>query len=174
MKTNINLKKNLVKELEILLKTSILTGVVKISKVKSLDLKEIRKELRSKNIYVKLIKNTLIKKALNINENKELMTRISGQKILLFGNDVSLFVNTIQNINKKNNDFSVDAIYLYNRIYFDNNYLYLNNIGTKNDQIVKFVFILKFPIIKFLKTLKYLYIKLIIVFKLIELKIKGD
>ena len=153
MKKNIILKEKIVLDLQNLLTNFTVTGVINFSKVTSNELKEIRQHLNKKNIHVKSIKNTLVKKALRNVRNDKLIDQVSGQKLLIFGNEVKVFITSMRNINKINNNFKVSSIYLYNRIYYENNYFELNNIGTKNDQIINFIFMLKSPIVKFIKTL---------------------
>lgn len=174
MKKNIILKEKIVTDLQNLLNDFTVTGLINFSKITSIELKEIRQELTKSNIHVKSVKNTLIKKALKNIGNDTLIPQVSGQKLLIFGNEIKIFVTSMKSISKINNNFKINSIYLYNRIYYENNYFELSAIGNKNDQITNFLFVIKSPIIKFIKTLKYSYIKLLLVLKILELNIKGE
>lgn len=79
MKTTKEKKKNIIKEINNLLINSVSTTILDYSKVTSLELKHIRKALFNKNIKAKVLKNNLIKKALNETANDKLLPYIHGQ-----------------------------------------------------------------------------------------------
>ncbi|HFL8819554.1 MAG TPA: 50S ribosomal protein L10 [Candidatus Azoamicus sp. OHIO2] len=173
MKTNIIRKEHIVREIQQLAADNLLIALVNFTNVTSLELKEIRQELKNKNIFLKVIKNTLTKKALQNIGNEKLIKYLYCQKLLIFSNDIKLLVTILYQMNKINNNFKLSALYLYDRIYFYDNYYELSTIGTKEAMLIKFLVVLKTPIIKFINNIKYPYVKLITLLKILEINIKG-
>ncbi len=173
MKKNIEKKETIINDTQKLISKTNLVAVVNYSGIMSIDLKEIRKNLKEKKVYIKVIKNTLIKIALkNLNNNK-LIEKISGQKLFLFSNEIKFLVKFLQKINEVNTKLNFTYLSLYGKVYSKDNYYELNGIGTKEELITKFLFILKTPVIIFINNLKYNYIKLILFLKIIE-KMRGE
>jgi large subunit ribosomal protein L10 len=174
MKKNIIKKEEIIKETQKLLSENLIVGVVTFTNVTSIELKEIRQDLKKKNIIIKVAKNTLVKKAFNDTDNKILIDKLVGQKLLVFGSDIRNLIQSLQIINKNNNNFKFNYFCLYGRVYSEQNYYELSNLGTKEDLIIKFIFICKSPIIKFINSLKYPCMQIILLFKIIESNIKGE
>lgn len=171
MTKNIIRKEKIIHEIQHLLHVKLITAVVNFSKVTSFDLKVIRQELKRQDICLKVVKNTLVKKALTNINNNELINYISGQKLLVFSNELKSLVQVLQHISKLHNNFKVSCLYLYGRIYFDD-YYELGDIGTIEDVLIKLIFVLKTPIIKFINSIKYPYMQLPLVLKTLQINIK--
>lgn len=173
MKKNILVKKNVVSNLEKSINDNIIFAFIDFSNLKSLELKEIRQNLRNNSILAVVIKNTLVKKVLLNFKYDILKFKLIGQNLLVFANNISQLINILNKINKKNINFKINSVFLYNRVYNSSNYLELKNIGDEKAGLIKFIFFLKMPMLKFLKSLKYSYIKLILLLKIIEKNKRG-
>lgn len=160
MKKNILIKNIVIQKVEDLISSYEIIAIIDFSGLTSLELKEIRKLFTVNKIFIKVVKNTLVKKALlNLNKNF-LIKNINGQKLFLFCNDLPILMDSLNIIKNKNFNFKIKYIYLYNRLYNENNFNELNNISNKENILTKLTFTLKSPIIKFLESIKYPYIRL--------------
>lgn len=167
MKKNIVIKNSIIEEVKNLISNHEIIAIIDFNELKSIELKEIRKLLTINKIFIKVVKNTLMKKALLSFDKDKLSTNINGQKLFLFCNDLLVLINSIEIIKKKNFKFSVKYIYLYNRIYNEDNISELSMVSNKENTLIKLLFTLKSPIIKFLESIKYPYIKLNFLLKII-------
>lgn len=156
-------KQKIVNEIATLISNSISLTLVDYSKITSLEIKKLRKSLIEKNIKIKVFKNNLTKKAL-LNNKDILIPYVNGQIFIIFNNtENNESLKMINDLGLKNNTFKIKTIYLYGKIFINEDIKKIINLKNKESELEKLILCLKMPIIKLLYILK----------KLIEIK-KGE
>lgn len=157
MKTTKEKKKNIIKEINNLLINSVSTTILDYSKVTSLELKHIRKALFNKNIKAKVLKNNLIKKALNETANDKLLPYIHGQILIIFSNfEISEPLKIIKDFNSKNKNIKVKATYLYGRIFENKDIQKIIRLNSKEQELQNLIYSLKISVIRLAQILNNL------------------
>lgn len=156
-------KQKIVNEIATLISNSISLTLVDYSKITSLEIKKLRRSLIEKNIKIKVFKNNLTKKAL-LNNKDILIPYVNGQIFIIFNNtENNESLKMINDLGLKNNTFKIKTIYLYGKIFINEDIKKIINLKNKESELEKLILCLKMPIIKLLYILK----------KLIEIK-KGE
>ena len=157
MKTTKEKKKNIVKDINNLLANSVSTTILDYSKVTSLELKHIRKALFNRNIKAKVLKNNLIKKALNETENNKLLPYVRGQILIIFSNsEISEPLKIIKDFNSKNENIKIKATYLYGRIFENKDIQKIIRLNSKEQELQNLIYSLKISIIRLAQILNNL------------------
>lgn len=166
-------KKLIVAKTHSLIKKSNLIMIIEHLKMKSLEVKRIRNALFKENINVKILKNTLAKKAFQGTHAQILNDNIFGQLMMVFGQDkISVLIKIIDKFRKEYSCLKIRNIYMYGQLFAEKDIKYLINIPTKLTAIYNLVINIKSPIINIINNLKYPYIKLITLLN--NSKIKGE
>lgn len=157
MKNNIEKKKYIISEIELITKNTISTILIDYSKIKSLDLNIIRKYLFDKNIVIKVLKNNLAKKAFINTDNKFLNNYLKGQILLIFINENEIpLIKKIIKLKNEYDEFKIKFIYLYNKLFKSEDLNYLETLPEKALSISKFIKKVKLPLIILTKQLNIL------------------
>ncbi len=149
MKNTKEKKASIIKDINNLILNSVSTTIIDYSKVTSLELKKIRKDLFNKNIQAKVLKNNLIKKSLIETDNTKLMPYISGQIILIFSNnEISEPLKIIKNYSLKNDNLKIKATYVYGKIFSSIDTQKIINLNSKEQELFNLMYGLKTPMIR--------------------------
>lgn len=155
MKLNIEKKENIVNVVKKLANISILTMVIEYSKIKSLDINIIRKTLFEMNVGVKVLKNTLAKKAFKDTSNNLLNAYFKGQILLIFSyNNYVLPIKTINELQNQYENFKVKAVCLYGNLFINDKISELEKLPDYSTALIKFNQKIKFSILQFINCLK--------------------
>lgn len=131
--------------------------LIDYSKVKSTDMKYIRKSFFDNNINIKVFKNTLAKKIFLEKENKEICEFLKGQILLIFSkNDPILPIKIVDNFSRENDEIKIKLIYLYGNIFFEKNVNELINLPDTKKSLFNLQMFLKTPLLRFNNNLKYM------------------
>ena len=161
MKNNIEKKKNIISEIELITKNTISTILIDYSKIKSLDINIIRKNLFDKNIIIKVLKNNLAKKAFINTHNKILNNYLKGQILLIFINENEIkLIKKIIKLKNEYDEFKIKFIHLYNKLFKNEDLTYLENLPEKPLSLVNFIRKIKLPLIILIKQLNIIKTKL--------------
>ena len=157
MKNNIEKKKNIISEIELITQDTVSTILIDYSKIKSLDINIIRKSLFDKNIIIKVLKNNLAKKAFINKNNTVLNNYLKGQILLIFinGNEIQLIKKIIK-LKNEYDEFKIKFIYLYNKLFKTEDLNYLEMLPEKTLSISNFIKKIKLPLIILIKQLDIL------------------
>ena len=157
MKNTKEKKASIIKDINNLILNSVSTTIIDYSKVTSLELKKIRKDLFNKNIQAKVLKNNLIKKSLIETDNTKLMPYISGQIILIFSNnEISEPLKIIKNYSLKNDNLKIKATYVYGKIFSSIDTQKIINLNSKEQELFNLIYGLKTPMIRLVTLLSNL------------------
>lgn len=157
MKKIIEKKEKLLEEITFLSKNYSSMIIVDYSKMKSTEMKFIRKLFFENNIDFKVFKNTLVKKAFIKTNNESLCDFLKGQILLIFSKkDPVLPIKMINNFSKEYEFIKIKLICLYGNIFFENNINDLINLPNKENSLFKFQILTKTPLLKFNNNLKYM------------------
>lgn len=166
MKKILEKKQELIKKINLLAEKSISTMIIDYSKIKSIEIKYIRKSLHEKKINVKVLKNTIAKKALTNTQNEKLCKDLIGQTLLIFSeNDIVTPIKTINKLKKKYNNIKIKSICIYSNLFSGKHINDLINLPTKKQAIANLNIKLKLPIIKLINYLKYPHTRLNLILK---------
>ncbi len=150
-------KSTMLNEINELVSNSVSTTVINYSKTTSLEIKLLRKELFNNNLKIKVLKNTLTKKALVNTTKKDLIPYITGQILIIFGQDeVFNHINLVNNFNKKNNNLKIKAIYIYNKLFINDDIKKIINLNSKETEIYNIITSIKTPLTLLINILKVL------------------
>jgi len=175
MKKNIENKSKIIQDIKILTENSILTMIVDYSKIKSLEIKYIRRALSEKNITAKVYKNTLAKKAIENTSNDILTKNFSGQMLTIFSKtDIISPIKILNNFRKQYTNLKIKVICIDGKLFFEKNIKELINLPTKKDAIIILNIYIKLPILNIMRNLKYPYLKLLTLINLISENKKGE
>ncbi len=170
MKNNILKKIDVVSLAENLISNNEMVVVVDFTKVKSIDLKEIRVKLFQNNFRINVIKNSLFKRALLKSPHSEVILRsLSGQNLFVFGNDIGILIKILKSINKINPNFKMILAYSYGKLFSGESILSLLDVKNKLGEVLVFISVLRFLLLKLLQALKYNNFKLLFLLKLIKI-----
>jgi len=114
----------------------------------------LRRELEKVNASYKVIKNTLSKRVLdelNINNNlKGLFTGVTG---IVFCKDYISAIKVLTNFMKENEQLKIKGGFIEEKVYSTEDIKEISKLGSKEELIGKFVFLLNQPIVRFVNVL---------------------
>lgn len=149
MKTTKEKKASIIKDINNLILNSVSTTIIDYSKVTSLELKKIRRDLFNKNIKAKVLKNNLVKKSLIETDNNKLLPYINGQILLLFSNnEISEPLKIIKTYSSKNDNLKIRATYVYGKIFSNIDIQKIINLNSKEQELFNLIYGLKTPIVR--------------------------
>ncbi|MFI4847431.1 MAG: 50S ribosomal protein L10 [Candidatus Makana argininalis] len=148
-------KKNFVKEIIEKSKKSISIVIAQYNGVKSNKMNELRKLCIKKNIYIKVIKNTLMKKIIKKTSFKCLKNTLIGQNIIALSNEnpgdaARIFIE----FSKENSSFKIKNASFEGKKIISSQINILSEIPTYLESISMLIFIIKESCV--LKLIKYL------------------
>ena len=154
-------------------KKSSIISLVSYAGIKSLDLKYLRQFFSKNNINIKVIKNSLARKVLKKIGYDVLVDNISGQVLVISGNDIFATILAIEQIKKNNDKFIVQNTSLNNSIVSSEFIKSLLSFGNKSNIFLKLALVLKSPLVKIRDTLNLPSFTFFELIKLIENKKRG-
>ncbi|HFL8824434.1 MAG TPA: 50S ribosomal protein L10 [Candidatus Azoamicus sp. OHIO1] len=158
MNTNIKKKIDIVNDIHELSLKSISTTIVEFKKITSLEIKFLRKELFEKDIKIKVLKNTLTKRAISNTKNEILTKHINGQIFIIFSEkEINLPIKILDKFIKKNANFKIKAICLYGEIYLENDIKKVINTPNKETAILNLISLLNKPLTNLNTVLNLIY-----------------
>lgn len=167
-------KKTQVEELTTILSNAPHFALVKYEKTTHKSLEELRRNLRDSSAKIRVVKNTLIQKALESRsttktEMKELISKVFPLKestaILTLGEDYAKGLKVFHTFAKKDSTLSFKAGILDNTIYLDAELQKIATLPGKDELIAKVIGGLKSPSSKLVYALKFNITKLTLVLK---------
>ncbi|MGK2896847.1 MAG: 50S ribosomal protein L10 [Candidatus Makana argininalis] len=153
-------KKNLVKGIIEKSKKAISVVIAQYDGVKSNKINELRKLCIKKNIYIKVVKNTLMKRIIKKTTFKCLKNIFVGQNIIAFSNEnPGDAARLFKTFSKENNSFKIKHAAFEGKKIASSQINILSDIPTYLESISMLIFIIKesciLKLMKLLKTLCY-------------------
>jgi len=166
-------KKSQVSELNKLLKEKQNFLLVKVDKTTHQSLESLRKQLRKNSSALKVIKNTLFEKAVNLTQDRPLLSDLKKKffpmkdpsALITFDKDWSDGLKTLFEFIQKEKTLSFKFGLLDNSLYPSEEIEKIAKLPGRNELIAKIISSLKSPMSKFIYSLKYSSNKFVYILK---------
>jgi large subunit ribosomal protein L10 len=124
-------------------------------------LNQFRKSAREQGVYLRVVRNTLARRALEGTPFSCIQESLVGPLILAFSQeDPGAAARLIRDFVKQNEKLKVKAIALENRLLPAQGLASLANLPTRDQAIAQLLFVMKAPVTQFVRTLAEPYAKL--------------
>jgi large subunit ribosomal protein L10 len=130
--------------------------------IESNDMNELRKKARGENVYIRVVKNSLARRAVEGTEFECISNELTGSLILAFSiDDPGSAGRVIQDFMKENNKLQVKIISVGGKLLAPEDIKILAKMPTKDQAISMLMSVMKAPITKFVRTLAEPHAKLV-------------
>ena len=155
-------KKDLVKEMTTLLSDADVVLTADYSGLTSNELNELRKTTREAGVFVKLVKNNMLKMALKESQFASMSENVSGPQIVAVGkDDAGKFAKSIQEFIDKHENLKPRAINYQGQDLDISELKRLASLPTYDEAISKLLSVMQGPIQKLMGTMKAVPNKLV-------------
>ena len=162
MPLNLSQKKDLVKEISKVLSDAEVVLTADYSGLTSNELNELRKTTREAGVFVKLVKNNMLKMALKESQFSSMSENVSGPQIVAVGKeDAGKFAKSIKDFIDKHENLKPRAINYQGQDLDINELKKLASLPTYEEAISKLLSVMQGPIQKLMGTMKAVPNKLV-------------
>ena len=162
MPLNLSQKKDLVKEMTTVLSDAEVVLTADYSGLTSNELNELRKSTREAGVFVKLVKNNMLKMALNESQFSSMSDSISGPQIIAVGKeDAGKFAKSIKDFIDQHENLKPSAINYQGKDLDVNELKKLASLPTYEEAISKLLSVMQAPIQKLMGTMNAVPSKLV-------------
>ena len=162
MPLNLSQKKDLVKEMSKVLSDAEVVLTADYSGLTSNELNELRKTTREAGVFVKLVKNNMLKMALKESQFSSMSENVSGPQIVAVGKeDTGKFAKSIKDFIDKHENLKPRAINYQGQDLDINELKKLASLPTYEEAISKLLSVMQGPIQKLMGTMKAVPNKLV-------------
>lgn len=128
----------------------------------SAQMTELRASARKSGIYVKIIRNTLAKRAFENTSFAGIADRLTGPMVLAFSSeDPGAVARLFRDFAKQNNKLSAKVLSLGSQVYEAKDLEAVANLPTHEEALSTLMLVLKAPITKFVRTLAEPYAQVV-------------
>lgn len=131
--------------------------------LRSGEMTELRAKMRhlGHNIYLKVVRNTLAKKAFIGTDYEQLAKKLTGPVLLVFSKDeISSVARLLQDFAKEKEKLAVTALCVEGTLFNGNQLGIIASLPTKQEALAKLVAVIQAPVAKLVRTLVEPYAKL--------------
>mgnify|MGYP001187222171 FL=1 len=162
MPLNLSQKKDLVKEMATVLSDAEVVLTADYSGLTSNELNELRKTTREAGVFVKLVKNNMLKMALKDSQFSSMSDNVSGPQIVAVGKeDAGKFAKSIKDFIDKHENLKPRAINYQGQDLDISELKKLASLPTYEEAIAKLLSVMQGPIQKLMGTMKAVPNKLV-------------
>ena len=162
MPLNLSQKKDLVKEMATVLSDAEVVLTADYSGLTSNELNELRKTTREAGVFVKLVKNNMLKMALKDSQFSSMSDNVSGPQIVAVGKeDAGKFAKSIKDFIDKHENLKPRAINYQGQDLDISELKKLASLPTYDEAIAKLLSVMQGPIQKLMGTMKAVPTKLV-------------
>ena len=162
MPLDLSQKKDLVKEMTTVLSDADVVLTADYSGLTSNELNELRKTTREAGVFVKLVKNNMLKMALKESQFASMSESVSGPQIVAVGKeDAGKFAKSIQEFIDKHENLKPRAINYQGQDLDISEFKKLASLPTYEEAISKLLSVMQGPIQKLMGTMKAVPNKLV-------------
>ena len=130
--------------------------------IESNDMNELRKKARSENVYIRVVKNSLAKRAVVGTDFECISEALSGSLVLAFSQeDPGAAGRVISDFMKENDNLQVKIVSIGGKLLAPEDIKILAKMPTKDIAISMLMSVMKAPITKFVRTLAEPHAKLV-------------
>ena len=162
MPLNLSQKKDLVKEMATVLSDAEVVLTADYSGLTSNELNELRKTTREAGVFVKLVKNNMLKMALKDSQFSSMSENVSGPQIVAVGKeDAGKFAKSIKDFIDKHENLKPKAINYQGQDLDISELKKLASLPTYEEAIARLLSVMQGPIQKLMGTMKAVPNKLV-------------
>ncbi|MEC8078050.1 MAG: 50S ribosomal protein L10 [Pseudomonadota bacterium] len=162
MPLNLSQKQELVKEMSAVLNDAEVVLTADYSGLTANELNELRKTTREAGVFVKLVKNNMLKMALNESQFSSMSDSISGPQIIAVGKeDAGKFAKSIKDFIDQHENLKPSAINYQGKDLDVNELKKLASLPTYEEAISKLLSVMQAPIQKLMGTMNAVPSKLV-------------
>ena len=162
MPLNLSQKKDLVKELSTVLSDAEVVLTADYSGLTANELNELRKTTREAGVFIKLVKNNMLKMALKDSQFASMTENVSGPQIIAVGKeDAGKFAKSIKEFIDKHENLKPKAINYQGKDLDISELKKLASLPTYEEAISKLLSVMQGPIQKLMGTMKAVPNKLV-------------
>ena len=162
MPLNLSQKQELVKAMSAVLNDAEVVLTADYSGLTANELNELRKTTREAGVFVKLVKNNMLKMALNESQFSSMSDRISGPQIIAVGKeDAGKFAKSIKDFIDQHENLKPSAINYQGKDLDVNELKKLASLPTYEEAISKLLSVMQAPIQKLMGTMNAVPSKLV-------------
>ena len=162
MPLNLSQKKDLVKEMATVLSDAEVVLTADYSGLTSNELNELRKTTREAGVFVKLVKNNMLKMALKDSQFSSMSENVSGPQIVAVGKeDAGKFAKSIKDFIDKHENLKPKAINYLGQDLDISELKKLASLPTYEEAIARLLSVMQGPIQKLMGTMKAVPNKLV-------------
>ena len=162
MPLNLSQKKDLVKEMATVLSEAEVVLTAYYSGLTSNELNELRKTTREAGVFVKLVKNNMLKMALKDSQFSSMSENVSGPQIVAIGKeDAGKFAKSIKDFIDKHENLKPKAINYLGQDLDISELKKLASLPTYEEAIARLLSVMQGPIQKLMGTIKAVPTKLV-------------
>ena len=162
MPLNLSQKKDLVKEMATVLSDAEVVLTADYSGLTSNELNELRKTTREAGVFVKLVKNNMLKMALKDSQFSSMSENVSGPQIVAVGKeDAGKFAKSIKDFIDKHENLKPKAINYRGQDLDISELKKLASLPTYEEAIARLLSVMQGPIQKLMGTMKAVPNKLV-------------
>ena len=162
MPLNLSQKKDLVKEMSTVLSEAEVVLTVDYSGLTSNELNQLRKTTREAGVFIKLVKNNMLKMALKDSQFASMAENVSGPQIVAVGKeDAGKFAKSIKEFIDKHENLKPKAINYQGQDLDISELKKLASLPTYDEAISKLLSVMQGPIQKLMGTMKAVPNKLV-------------
>ena len=144
MALNLQDKKSIVSEVNEVAKLAISAVVATYSKVSVSEITNLRKQSRINDVYIKVIRNTLLSKIIKNTSFDCLNSKLNGPTIVAFSTkEPGTAARILKDFSKKNKNFKITAASFNGELFVDEKVDFLAELPTYNEAIIKLMITFK-------------------------------
>lgn len=162
-------KKAIVEEVNNAAKTAVSVVAADYRGLTSAQMAQLRAEARSNNVKLKVVRNTLARRAFSDTDYSPLSDSLTGPVLLAFSdNEPSASARLLRDFAKDHKKLEITALSLSGEVYDSTQVDVVANLPTKDEAIAKLMSVMQAPIVKFVRTLAEPKAKLVRVVKAVH------
>lgn len=154
-------KQTIVKEVTEVAKASSLAVAAEYRGLNVSAMTDLRRSARGAGIYLRVIRNTLARRALQDTDFSCMCAGLTGQLVFVFaGNDPHVAAKVVNDFTKRNNELVVKLVVLEGKLLDPSEVETLANLPSKDEAIGMLMGIMKMPVVALARALSAPQIKL--------------
>lgn len=162
MALNLEDKKTIVSEVAVVAQQAVSLVAAEYSGLTVAELTSLRKSMRSSGVYMRVVRNTLARRALEGTQFACMQQELVGPLVLAFSKDEpGAAARLIRDFAKTNEKLKVRALAVDNQLLPASSLDKLANLPTRDEGIAQLMSVMKAPITKFVRTMAEPHAKMV-------------
>jgi large subunit ribosomal protein L10 len=151
---SLNAKKEIVAELSTVVKTAVSALAADYRGLTVSEVTELRQKAREHNIYVRIVRNTLMRRVLEGTSYECLADALTGPIILMFTSDEpGTSARVVRDFMKEHENLKVRALAIQGQLLQASQLTQVANLPSKDEALAQLLSVMKAPITKMVRTM---------------------